>query len=547
MLPRIDPCTGKYCQTHPMSSRRNRPFVVASLLCALTALLVSCTGGSDADAGGAAETGEDVTTTTAAIEAVELRPLHVEEQRIVDDRGREVLLRGANVNALGEYAQADPQVEPTAPVTDDDWDAMAANGFSVVRLIMSWSLLEPSRGEIDDGYLDEIEAAVAAANERGIYVVLDMHQDAWGMSSATPEGTTCPAGTEAVIGWDGAPEWATITDGATTCRAPGSQRESAPAVQRAFANFYADTDGIAGRLTAVWAAVAERFSGDPGVAGYDLLNEPNGVDPGEANQLAYSRWLQTTIQAIRGVESAGGAPPAPVFVEPLQLYPLPFNALLPEYFDDDQLVFAPHNYAESIHSVLTLEQTFDVYEAGADEIDAALWIGEYGFWGTEPDTLAVATRYAAEEDRRLLGGAWWQWRQTCGDPHSVAGPGEPATADQIHLITRACPGHDHADNDTDARFTEEFLSILGRAYPRAAPGRLAELVSDPATGQLRVRGTGAAAGGDLVVWLPERDDAAPLEPTTTDGLDDVDVRDVLGGRLLTASAAGADWLLEVGG
>lgn len=543
MLLRIGPCRGKYCQTHPMPCRRIHPPLVAPLLC-LVALLASCTGGSGGDAADD-RSGDDVTTTSAVVDAIELRPLHVEEQRIVDDRGREVLLRGANVNALGEYAQADPQVEPTAPVTDDDWDAMAANGFSVVRLIMSWSRLEPSRGEIDTGYLDELESAVTAANERGIYVVLDMHQDAWGMSSATPEGTTCPPGTEAVIGWDGAPEWATITDGATTCRAPDSQRESAPAVQRAFANFYADTDGIAGRLTEVWAAVAERFAGEPGVAGYDLLNEPNGVDPAEQNQRAYSQWLQTTIRAIRDVEADTGASPAPMFVEPLQLYPLPFNALLPEYFDDDQLVFAPHNYAESIHSILTLEQTFDVYETGADELDAALWIGEYGFWDLDPDTLEVAARYASEEDRRLLGGTWWQWRQTCGDPHSVAGPGRPATADQIHLITRACPGAGDEANDTDARFTEEFLSILGRAYPRAAPGHLSELVSDLETGQLRVRGAGATDGGELVVWLPDRDDATAVQPSTTDGLTDVELHEVSGGRWLTATTTGADWLLVV--
>ncbi|MDQ2677813.1 MAG: glycoside hydrolase family 5 protein [Actinomycetota bacterium] len=529
-----------------MSSRRLAPFVAVMLA---GVLLVSCTGGSET---GTAETGTDdidgtTTSTAPAVEPIELRPLHVEEQRIVDDEGREVLLRGANVNALGEYARADPQVAPTAPVTDDDWEAMAANGFSVVRLLMSWSRLEPVPDRIDQGYLDEIEAAVTAANEHGIYVVLDMHQDAWGMSSATLEGTTCPPGTEPAIGWDGAPAWATITDGATTCRAPGSGRESAPAVQRAFANFYADTDGISGHLTAVWAAVAERFTGDAGVAGYDLLNEPNGVEPGAANQVAYSRWLQSTIRAIRDVESAAGAPPVPMFVEPLQLYPLPFNALLPEHLDDDQLVFAAHNYAESIQSILTLEQTFDIYEAGADELDAALWIGEYGFWDLDPDTLEVAARYAAEEDRRLLGGAWWQWRQTCGDPHSVAGPGAPATEDQIHLITRACPGHDDEANDRDAHVTGEFLSILGRAYPRAAPGHLTELESDPASGHLRVRGTDAAVGPELVVWLPDRGDATPLAPTTTEGLDEVELLDVPGGRRLTATATQSDWHLVVDG
>ena len=354
---------------------------------------------------------------------IDLRPLHVADKRIVDDQGRQILLRGANVNALGEYAQADPKAAPTAPVTGEDWDAMAANGFSVVRLIMSWSLLEPERGTVDQKYVDKVKDAVHAANDRGIYVVLDIHQDAWSMFSATPKGTACPAGTEPVRGWDGAPEWATITDGATTCLPPGAERESAPAVQRAFANFYANTDGIADQLTQVWSTLAGEFANVPGVAGYDLLNEPNQVEPNEQNQVAYSQWVQRTIEAIRAAEQkAGSTTPKPIFVEPLQLYPLPNNGLLPQYIHDPNLVFAPHNYAESIQNYISLEQTFGIEQTGADELGAALWTGEYGWWDTKPATLAVATRYGAEEDRTATGGTWWQWRQTCGDPHSVNGP-----------------------------------------------------------------------------------------------------------------------------
>jgi endoglycosylceramidase len=509
-------------------------------------VLAACSGGS-----GDSDDRSDATTTAPALpttgDLVELRPLSVSDQRIVDDRGRQVLLRGANVNALGEYAQADPATAPTAPLTDQDWDDMAANGFSVVRLVMSWSRLEPERGRIDQDYVDEVRAAVEAANDRGIYVVLDVHQDAWGMASATPPGTECPPGTEPSIGWDGAPVWATITDGATTCRSPGSQREAAPAVQAAFAHFYANTDGIADRLTQVWAELAAEFTAVPGVAGYDLINEPNAVQPRDQNQVAYSQWVQRTIEAIRAAEQRAadaGPGPKPVFAEPLQLYPLPGNALLPQYVHDPNLVFAPHNYAESITDILTVEQTFAIDQQGADELDAALWIGEYGFWDTSPATLEVATRYAAEEDRRVLGGAWWQWRQTCGDPHSVGGPGVPATADQVHLITRDCTAGD-GGFDTDAGATTEFLRILGRAFPRAAPGQVTTLSSQPGSGGLSVAGTAAEGGTELVVWLPDVEAAADAQPTATAGLEDVTLRAVRGGRILTATAEGGDWNLVV--
>ena len=479
----------------------------------------------------------------APADRVELRPLSVEEGRIVDDRGRSVVLRGANVNALGDYFRADPEVAPTAPVTDADWDAMAAHGLSVVRLILSWSRLEPERGTIDDDYLERVRGAVEAANARGLYVVLDMHQDAWGKEVATPDGTTCPEGTQAAIGWDGAPGWATLTDGASTCRTGG--RESAPAVQAAFGNFYANTDGIRDRLVAVWGAVAEEFAGTSGVAGFELLNEPNPVAPADQALAGYNRFVADAIAAIRAAERSAGTDPIPVFVEPVVSFPLPGSRLDPAVVADPDLVFAPHNYAESIGpKVLTVEQTFEVDQAGADALGppgspAALWIGEYGWWNTDPATLEVARRYAAAEDARALGGAWWQWRQTCGDPHSVGSPGATATEDQVHLITRTCPG------DTDAGPTPEFLAILGRSFPRAAPGRIAELRSDIDTGALVVRGAGAAPGAELVVWLADVDGSAAAVPAVTDGLTSVELATVPGGRILTATTTSADYLLEV--
>ena len=327
-------------------------------------------------------------------------------------------------------------------MTGEDWDAMAANGFSVVRLIVSWSLLEPKRGTIDQNYVDKVKDAVHAANDRGIYVVLDMHQDAWSMFSATPKGTTCPAGTEPVRGWDGAPEWATITDGATTCLPPGAERESAPAVQRAFANFYANTDGIADQLTQVWSTLAGEFANVPGVAGYDLLNEPNQVEPKEQNQVAYSQWVQRTIEAIRAAEQkAGSTTPKPIFVEPLQLYPLPNNGLLPQYIHDPNLVFAPHNYAESIQNYISLEQTFGIEQTGADELGAPLWTGEYGVVGHEARDAgggdALRRRGGPHHDRRhLVAVAPDVRRPALGERPRQAGHGRPGAPHHPRLHRR---------------------------------------------------------------------------------------------------------------
>lgn len=107
--------------------------------------------------------------------------------------------------------------------------------------------------------------------EYGIYTVLDMHQDGW-WKGATSEGTTCRPGTEPMLGYDGAPAWATITDDAPRCQFTG--RDISAAGNRAFQNFYFNTDGVRTALAQTWGKLAAEYRNEPMVAGFDLLNEP---------------------------------------------------------------------------------------------------------------------------------------------------------------------------------------------------------------------------------------------------------------------------------
>jgi endoglycosylceramidase len=197
-----------------------------------------------------------------------------ESPAVVDRGGRHVLLRGVNVNQLGDYYQANPAIDPVIPLTEEDFDRIASLGFDSVRLLVHWSALEPTRGAFDQAYVARIRQAVRWAEERGIYTVLDMHQDAWGKHVDTPPEEECAPGFSRAVGWDGAPEWATFTDGLPTCRA-GGVRELSFAVGQAWQSFWADRDGIQGRLVETWARLAREFATDPAIAGYDLLNEPN--------------------------------------------------------------------------------------------------------------------------------------------------------------------------------------------------------------------------------------------------------------------------------
>lgn len=482
----------------------------------------------------------DDVPTSDVTDHVELRPLATStDRRIVDDLDREVLLRGANVNSLGEYWQGDPDHPPTIAVIEADWDAMAERGISVVRLIITWSLVEPERGVIDQDYLDRVDGAVTAAAEHGIYTVIDMHQDAYSAFIFTEDESECDEGSRPGKGWDGAPEWATITDGLSTCVT--GDRNSAPAVVAAWNNFYDNTDGIRDEFVDAWAAVAERFAGRPEVAGYDLLNEPEVSRPEPQLAPLYEELMAETVDAIRTAE-AGASFQHLIFVEPAIPAGDPsFGLVIPDLaragIDPQNVVAAPHNYAESIDVGLdlTIEGMSDLFQTVGRYLRVPIWVGEYGFWNTNQDTLEKVRRYAADEDARAQGGTWWQWRQGCGDPHSV-GWGEPAAGRIVHLNFIECPG------DIDAGPNEEFLRVLGRAYPRVAPGRIVSLASDPDTGELALTGTGAVIGQELIVWTPTTDQTHELSSV---GLDQLQGHPVAGGRIVTATVADADYELRI--
>jgi endoglycosylceramidase len=317
-------------------------------------------------------------------------------------------------------------------------------------------------------------------------------------------------------------------------------------VERAWNNFYDDVDGIRGRFVAAWSAVAARFAGRPEVAGYDLLNEPEVSRPSSELQPLYDDLLADTIGAIRAAEA--GAPfDHVVFVEPAIPAADPSRGLVipsPAALGGDtaNISASVHNYMESIGSQLTLEAMNDLIETLTLGLGVPNWGGEYGFWDTRPETLATARRYAADEDDHRWGGAWWQWRQSCGDPHAVQwrdGAVVPPDGVETHLNLLQCPGNvDLGPNDA-------FLDIVGRGYPRATPGRLDSVTSDIETGRLEVRGTTATAGGRLVVWTPTTDGRD--HRVSEEGLTDVVEHPVPGGRIVSATVREAgSYLLRIG-
>jgi endoglycosylceramidase len=465
-----------------------------------------------------------------------LRSVRGSAPAIVDAAGRHVLLRGVNVNQLGDYYQDNPALAPVVPLTEADFAAIARLGFNSVRLIVHWSALEPTPGKVDAAYVARVRQAVDWARKYGLYVVLDMHQDAWGKYIASPPGVMCPPSVSPppgvpappsfvpAIGWDGAPQWATITDGMTTCRV--QLREVSPAVAQAFTNFYADRPGPDGvgiqtHLLHTWATLVREFAADPTIAGYDLLNEPHpGYTPGPAAATVLGAFYGKAISAIRTAESSvpGGFSHIAFFEPNVTWSGIGTDAVPPPGFTlDDNIVFAPHLYAGSITadravgiSAVSIDQGFQFAAAAAATYGTTVWSGEWGWFGNPAGDAPSISEYARQEDANLFGGAWWQWRQACGDPHSIGSPGNTPTGVSGNLNLIKCP------QGTPLAMPASTRRILSRPYVWAAPGRLTQMTSDPPTGDLTVRGTDTDPAGScqLDIWVPDGRPGTPRFVTT---------------------------------
>jgi len=206
--------------------------------------------------------------------------LRADGQRIVDGSGRPVILRGMGLGGwmlqegymldiegtgtqrsihariadlLGEpQADAFYQAWRDNHTTRADLDAMAGWGFNSVRLPMHYALYtlpveqEPVPGRqtwLEEGFrrTDEL-LAWAKAND--LYLVLDLH--------AAPGGQ----GNDINIS-DRDPDAPSLWDDARN----------------------------QDKMVALWKRLAERYKGEPHIAGYDILNEPNWgfADPDDRN------------------------------------------------------------------------------------------------------------------------------------------------------------------------------------------------------------------------------------------------------------------------
>jgi endoglycosylceramidase len=277
-----------------------------------------------------------------------------------DDKGAAVFLRGLNV-------AGDSKVPPFRPIDDPRMlDDFPAWGVNAVRLLFTWEAFETTRDTYDEDYLAYYERTIDALLERGAYVIVDIHQDAFSRFATAGCG-------------EGMPEWAVSPDtekhqpdNGANCASWGAQMIFDADTHRCWDDFYADTYGVRTRFLALLDTLASRLGKHPGVLGIDMLNEPWGDEKTQLGPL-----YADGAKVIRAK-----APGWIVFVSPQATTSAGADtALAKPAFDN--FAYAPHYYDPGVVAFhawagTDLKGPVGTMKAKADAWNVPLFLGEFG-------------------------------------------------------------------------------------------------------------------------------------------------------------------------
>ncbi|MCC6806098.1 MAG: cellulase family glycosylhydrolase [Deltaproteobacteria bacterium] len=327
---------------------------------------------------------------TNEISAPTPAPLHADGPYFKDELGRVVLLRGVNV-------AGDSKVPPFMTITDaSQLDPLPGFGLNVVRLLFTWEAFEPSPCTYDEAYLAYFERVTSWAGARGLYVIVDFHQDAFSRFSIDGCG-------------EGFPEWAVLSslpthapDNGRACEAWGIKMVFDSTHLDTWTAFHRDLEGARTRFLAMVSRVAARMSSHPNVIGYDVLNEPWGQ----------SYELHALFEDI-GTAIRAQDPERILFIPPQALGSSGAANIVPRV-SHTNIAHSPHYYDAAIvvfkawHGA-GVGPPLDGMLQTATEWNAPMLLAEFGAGVSIGSAAAYIEAFYAWLDERFVSGTQWNY------------------------------------------------------------------------------------------------------------------------------------------
>ena len=156
-----------------------------------------------------------------------------------------VLLSGGNTPVFGVTIAGPQSFGPIFPTTGD-WDYLQRKRIKTVALTIAWENLQTTlSGSLVTGNLNSIKTAIAAANARGMQVIIRLQNYCFYAQAAAWGSTVTTAGNAGTA----AANVNRCGDGTLTSAA----------------------------LADLWTKLSTALVGLPGLGGYDIMNEPNPI------------------------------------------------------------------------------------------------------------------------------------------------------------------------------------------------------------------------------------------------------------------------------
>ncbi|KAI8870823.1 glycoside hydrolase [Ramicandelaber brevisporus] len=339
-----------------------------------------------------------------------------------DEHGRVINLRGFNTASSSKHS---PDGMPWITCKDVVREAREL-GFNFVRYLIHWSHIEPQKGVYNETYLDMVSERVGWYRDNGFHIMLDIHNDIWGP----------------VFGGNGAPEWATFTDGLPWGFVdPWPISNLQPGISHAWDTFW-DTHSYRGvtlqaKYAQMVAYVATRFKSK--IYGIGIMNEPfAGSTPWRIfEKTTLTSFYQHVIDVVRTVDED-----ILLFYEPLAFTVNQGIASCLGNIDRPNTVYAPHlypvimqmdglSYTGVTRPIVQMMLENWKRERSKEASSLPLLLGEFGVIWERTGNLEYTDDVLDMMDS--MGGGWAYWSNDYADndwkmmrfrKRSVAGPGE---------------------------------------------------------------------------------------------------------------------------
>jgi endoglycosylceramidase len=321
--------------------------------------------------------------------------LHADGTVLRDGLGRVVFLRGVDAGGrskLSPYVPFDYGGDtPYAQALGAYMDRAASWGIDAMRVPFTWAALESVQGQDDADWLSRYQQLLDAAWARGIFTVVDFHQDVY---------------SEVFCG-DGFPAWTIPNATPGQCPDPSWQLEyfDDPQVEHAFDAFWAAGSPVQADYVAAWDVMIARFQDEPGVLGFEPFNEPAAGSQAETEFEAttLTQFFSAMVPHFRSL-----APEALVFVDAPGVDSVGATTAMTRPAGDG-IVFAPHYYPISNADPTIVFPGIQSWADVGAAWNVPVFLGEFGVSHDNPGALDFIQAHFAALDALGMGGTEWEY------------------------------------------------------------------------------------------------------------------------------------------